>query len=457
MASPKLDENNPGSVSPDEVPIPEGEGTAIIDTSPAGGESKNGVAESIPATSAEERIEFTSAEPSETPTEGLEVEEQSISETQPSMTSDDGIILPPEIPELPPDTPKGKRTWILWAFLGVLILALIAGGSGFAGYSSAIDQRTRHESTQMAGEAANQYVLAQEDIAQGNYDLARQRLEYLIQIDPNYPNVSEQLAFVLTQQRITASPTFAPTPTLTPTPDYRTRDELFAQAQNMLVGREWTNTIDTLLLLRKNYPDFMAVKVDDMLFVALRNRGVDKIAQLHDLEGGNYDLTLAERFGPLDSEARNWRDWAELYIRGASFWDVDWGQALSYFSELASAAPNLSDISGWTASNRYLDALLGYGEWLSNKGLWCDAQAQYDTYMTQLASSQVEPTAVFVAEQCAQGAGAPGTPAGEGTPTTGTPAPTDSLIIPITDTPIPTDTQQPTLHRNYSPIPSLSP
>ena len=102
-----------------------------------------------------------------------------------------------------------------------------------------------------------------------------------------------------------------------------------------------------------------------MLFVALRNRGIDKIAQLHDLEGGNYDLTLAERFGPLDSEARNWRDWADLYIRGASFWDVDWGQAIYYFSQLASAAPNLSDLSGWTASSRYMDALLGYGDWFA--------------------------------------------------------------------------------------------
>ena len=110
--------------------------------------------------------------------------------------------------------------WILWAFLAVLLLALIAGGSGFAGYNSAIDQRTHYQSTLVAGEAANQYVLAQQDIALGNYDRARQRLEYIIKIDPNYPNASNQLAFVLTQQRITATPTLAPSPTLTPTPDY---------------------------------------------------------------------------------------------------------------------------------------------------------------------------------------------------------------------------------------------
>jgi tetratricopeptide (TPR) repeat protein len=354
-------------------------------------------------------------------------DEQSIGDTQLSQGSNDGLILPPEIPDEPAEAPKGNRRWILWAFLGVLLLALIAAGSAYAGYNSAIEQRTRYQSTTVAGEAANQYVLAQQDIALGNYDRARQRLEYIIQIDPNYPEASEQLANVLTQQRITASPTLAPTPTLTPTPDFRTRDELFAQAQNFLVGRDWTGSINTLLLLRKNYADYMAVKVDGMLFVALRNRGIDKIAKLYDLEGGNYDLTLAERFGPLDAEARNWRDWAELYIRGASFWGVDWGQSVYYFSQLANAAPNLSDISGWTASNRYLDALLGYGNWYSARGEWCDAQQQFDTYMTRLANPQVEPTAMYAADQCAQGAAAPETPSGEFTPTPETPVPTVTI------------------------------
>jgi tetratricopeptide (TPR) repeat protein len=358
-------------------------------------------------------------------------EEQLLGQTQPMTPDEAGSAPPPDIHDRPANLLKGKRTWILWAFLGVLVLALIAAGSAFAGYNSAIDQRTRFESTLIAGEAANQYVLAQQDIALGNYDRARQRLEYIIQIDPNFPNVSDQLAFVLTQQRITATPTFAPTPSLTPTPDFRGRDELLAQGQELLIARDWTKAIDTLLLLRKNYPEFMAVKVDDMLFVALRNRGIDKIAQLHDLEGGNYDLSLAEQFGPLDSEARNWRDWAELYIRGASFWDVDWGQVVYYFSQLASAAPNLSDISGWTASKRYMDALLGYGDWLAARGQWCDAQAQYDMYMSLLADQQVEPTAVFAANQCAQGVVGPTeTPSGE---MTLTPSPT-----------APTETEQPT-------------
>lgn len=331
------------------------------------------------------------------------------------------------------DEPMRKRRWILWSLFGILILALIAGTSAFAGYNSAIDQRTRHMSTLVAGEASGQYILAEQDIALGNYDRARQRLEYIIQLDPNYPDVAEKLAFVLTQQRITATPTLAPTPTVSPTPDYRTRDELWTQAQNHMIGHEWTAAIDTMLILRKNYPDFMAVRVDGMLFVALRNRGIDKITMQRDLEGGNYDLTLAERFGPLDAEAHTWREWAELYIRGASFWGVDWAQSVYYFSQLASVVPNLSDLSGWTAANRYMDALLGYGNWFAAREEWCEAQEQFDLYMSMRADPEVEPTAVHVANQCAEGEAPPETPVGDITPT---PSPTGNV-------PAPTETLQP--------------
>jgi tetratricopeptide (TPR) repeat protein len=350
----------------------------------------------------------------------------SIDDTQLSASADDGLNLPTDIPDEPGSASRGSRRWILWAFLGVCVLVLIAAGSAFAGYNSAIEQRTHHQSTLVAGEASNQYVLAQQDIALGNYDRARQRLEYIIQLDPNYPGVSEQLTNVLTQQRITASPTLAPTPTLTPTPDYRTRDELFAQSESLLIGRDWTGVIDTLLLLRKNYPDFMPVKVDGMLFVALRNRGIDKIAAQRDLEGGNYDLTLAERFGPLDGEAQTWREWADLYILGASYWAVDWAQSVYYFSQIANAVPNMSDASGWTAANRYKDALLGYGNWLAARGEWCDAQTQFDTYMTLLADPVVEPTAVHAADECSGGGNDEEPPVEEFTPTPGGPVATET-------------------------------
>ncbi|OGO68405.1 MAG: hypothetical protein A2Z49_08175 [Chloroflexi bacterium RBG_19FT_COMBO_56_12] len=374
---------------------------------------------------------YTELTPELTETSG----EAELAATQPVLSS--------EPPAEDPQEPLRKRgwTWVLWAILGVLVMALIAASSAYGGYTSARQERASVYATQVSGDAQAQYDLALQDITAKNFDLARQRLEYVISIEPNFPGAAEKLTEVLLEQRITATPTNAPTPTLSPTPDTRGRDELFSQAQSMMASGDWEGAIDALLSLRQKYPEHMAIKVDGMLYIALRNRGIDKIAVDADLEGGTYDLTLAERFGPLDAEAKNWRDWAELYIRGSSFWDVDWAQAVYFFSQLAPSAPNLRDASGWTASERYLKALLGYGDWLSANGQWCSARDQYELYLELIADPQVQPTAEHVFEKCDD--------EGNQEPTE-TPTPGSGPAGMSTDTPQPTDTapaetQQPTV------------
>ncbi len=339
---------------------------------------------------------------------------------------------------IPPAAKKRRATWFWWAILGIILLALIAASSGYAGYLSAIDRRTAFEATQVSGEAQAQFDLGVKDLEAGHYDLARQRFEYVIQINPNFPGVTDKLADVLMRINATATPTVAPTPTLTPTPDLRSQEVIFAQAQTQLSASDWSGAIDTLLALRKGFPDYRAVEVDGMLFVALRNQGVQKISQQADLEGGIYDLALAGRFGPIDVEAKNWRDWAELYIRGASFWDVDWGQAVFYFGQLSQIAPNLMDGSRYTATERYRLALIGYGDWYARQELWCEAQQQYDTAYNMSQYPELQPTASYAADQCANPTSEPQVEVPTITPEF-TPTP-PSEVIP-TDTPV---VEQPT-------------
>jgi hypothetical protein len=177
-----------------------------------------------------------------------------------------------------------------------------------------------------------------------------------------------------------------------------------------------------------------------MLFVALRNRGVQKISQLADLEGGIYDLALAARFGPIDVEAKNWRDWAELYVRGASFWDVDWEQAVYYFGQLAQIAPNLMDGSRYTASERYRLALIGYGDWFARQELWCEAQQQYDTAYNMSPRPELQPTAIYAADQCANPTPEPQVVVPTFTPTiTPTPPPGEQPTATVAPTEAPTE------------------
>jgi tetratricopeptide (TPR) repeat protein len=296
--------------------------------------------------------------------------------------------------------PNRSRAWRWLLLLAFLALLAIAAASAFGGYRSGIYQRTSLEATQVAQQVEEQFQLGVQDLEAQRYEVARQRFEYVIQLDPDYPGVTEKLADVLLELNTTATPTKAPTATLSPTPDLRGAEELFSQSQMLLADHKWSEAIDTLLQLRKGNHDYQPVKVDSMLYVALRNRGVEKILNQADLEGGTYDLALAERFGPLDVEAQNYRTWADLYVTGASFWELDWSQATYYFGQLLLVAPNLRDSSNLTVTERFRIASIKYGDALAEAKEWCQAQEQYQAALNLGSDPAVEPTASWITKKC---------------------------------------------------------
>lgn len=329
-----------------------------------------------------------------------------LAETRPTGLSDASLLPTQPTPVVPPPgdgqpaiPESAAPSWKLLALVGILTLLIIAFMAAYGGYRSGLNQRNSAQSTQIAKQVKEQYDLGVQDLQANNLDLARQRFEWVIQKSPDYPGITEILAQVELLQNITASPTIAPTPTLTPTPDLRSVEQLYAQAQQSMAGGDWSTAIDTLLELRKEAPDLHAVEVDGMLYIALRNRGVDKIKS-SDLEGGTYDLALAERFGPLDVDASNWRSWAEMYITGASFWDVDWPQVISYFEQVAAMVPNMMDASGWTSVMRLTTAYIKYGDQLAAAGDWCNADKEYQLALDLGPNPTLKPTASFVSDKC---------------------------------------------------------
>ncbi len=299
--------------------------------------------------------------------------------------------------------PRRKRvSWIWWLLLAIVMIIGVVALSGLLGYQRGITQRTSFEATQVAQTLGEQFELGVQDIEAKRYEVARKRFEYVIELEPGYPGAVDKLAEVLLILNVTATPTPAPTPTLvpiTPTPDLRGEAELFAQAEDFIANQEWSNAIETLETLRKKNSEYQAIDVDGMLYLSLRQRGVKKISQ-GELEGGIYDLTLAEKFGPLDTEADSWRTWARYYITGASFWEVDWGQAVYYFEQVAPMYPNMHDGSGWFASQRYLEALLNYAEWLEEQKDWCLAEEQYIKAYEYSGDSDLEEVIEIVADKC---------------------------------------------------------
>lgn len=309
---------------------------------------------------------------------------------------------PPENPDgedLQEPNEKKHLAWWMYTIIGLVILILIAGISAVSGYASGISKRKGAESTMVAQQLEEQYQLGLQDMEQGKYKQARQRFEFILENDPNFPEVTDKLSEVLLQLNTTATPTLVPTPTLTPTPDLRSEEELFGEAQQYILNEDWQSALDTSLQLRKLDPAYQDVAVDGMIFLSLRNLGVKKILNA-DLEGGIYDLTLAKKYGPLDAEAEALNNWATLYITGASFWELDWGQAAYYFGQVAPFAPNLRDGTGLTAIERYLTSLVKYGEYLANQKKWCEAQKQYEAYLAVSQNADVEQALAVAINKC---------------------------------------------------------
>ncbi len=328
------------------------------------------------------------------------------------IVNDQDVPLP-ETKEPNNKSIRKNRSWLITGIIGVSLIILIAIISAIAGYGSGISLRKNAEHTQVAIVVDEQFQLGLQEMEQGQYLRARQRFEYIIELNPNYPGITEKLAAVLLELNTTATPTLVPTPTLTPTPDLRGVQELYDQSKQYITNSDWSNAIDALLMLRKTDPEFQKVEVDGMLFLALRNRAQQKIVNQADLEGGIYDLTLASKFGPLDTEAEGLLNWSTMYITGASFWDIDWEQVLYYFEQVAAQLPHLTDGSGWTATERYRVALFEYGNTLASQGKYCKAMQYYQQSLSYSPDPQVQEALNVAAKGCNQNSGEQQTPEAE--------------------------------------------
>ncbi len=330
---------------------------------------------------------------------------------------------------------KNKPKRYPFVLIGLLIL-LIGGGSGwYFGSQEGQKLRSAEKDKVVIDAATTQFHLGVRELEEGRYDNAKKRFEYVIKLRPDFPGAQEKLTEVLVAMSIVNTPTPIPLPTLTPTPDFRGEEELFNQAWQYVLAKDWNNAILTLDLLRDKNLNFQPVQVDGMYYISLRNRGVYRILQEGSLEPGMYDLALSERFAPLDNEADSYRVWARYYLNGASYWGLDWSQVVSIFAQLYPAFPNLHDSSGMTAQERYRLGLLNWGDDLALKEDFCLAKEKYDMAFAFFVDEKFSPKATAIYEACEKSKET------EAPEVINTPSPTPTLS---TTPGGPTDTPEPT-------------
>ena len=271
--------------------------------------------------------------------------------------------------------------------MGVGFLLIVVFIGAFLGYQSGISQRLANYQNQVMVAASGQYQLGLIDLENERYEMAKKRFEYVIGLDPNFPGAEEKLSeallgivLMMTPEPtavVAAIPTETPTPEITPTIDTRPREALLDEAEDYIANGQWIEAIQALDKLRLNFPDFNVTIIDGMYYYAYRNLGVQQIIVDGNLEGGMYDLAIAERFGVLDWEADGYRTYARYFITGISFWEVDWSQSAYYFGLVANAFPNLHDGSNLTAQKRFYTASIEYGDQLFSAREFCSARDNY--------------------------------------------------------------------------------
>jgi len=359
-----------------------------------------------------------------------------------------------------------RLTWFQWFILSAFTL-LLAGACGLLlGYMTGTRARAMDTAVSDAVELQTQFELGLQDYRTENYSLARQRFEYVLNRDPDFPGAAQYLADTLlrlSEAGIQVTDVVAPTATLSPTPDTRAVDELYAVAQSQFQNQDWRNLVQTILSLRNVDPLYQVTEVDRMLFLGLHFSGIDKILNEGDLEGGLYDLALAEQFAPLDRLAGIYQDWARLYQIGVSFWGVLPEQSVYYFSQLAAAAPYLHDLSGIPATDRYRMALAQYGDQFAKAGDWCAAFEQYELAASLGGIAGLQPTLTFADEECQAENATPTYTASPILDLTATPTLTTTLFLTGTPTatmeytPTSTATPTPTLPSPATDTPTASP
>ncbi len=347
--------------------------------------------------------------------------ENELNDTQPNSIKGD---TQPQPAVTAPHKPvrKGRKGVPRW--LVALIFVLLVAIGLLSGYGSGMAQRYDAKDTQVAAQLQDQFIRGMEAMDVGQYELAKTHFEVVLSEDPNYPGIQAAYTDLLLRMQISPTPTASATPTITVTPDLRGADAIFETAKQALANSDWDTAIGNLDSLRKIDMHYRAAEVDGMYYTALRMRGMGKIlttdCSVVNLEGGIFDLTLAERFGPLDGYSAGFRTDARLYLVGASYWDQDWEQAQYYFYQVMSLVPNLADSSCVTATERWRYATIKVAEKLLADGDVCGAEEQFNQAFSigSQKNEQYYPTATEVSDQCnGDDGGGDVTPPPDATPT----------------------------------------
>ena len=345
--------------------------------------------------------------------------------------------------ETKPVNGRTRPRWFFWlAGLAVFGTMVVLVG-GLTGYASGLERRAAREALEAGDSLRDQFDRGVQDLLDGRYENAEQRFEYILSVDPDYPGALELLEDArrgLNQPTLTPSPTAVPTQEVTPsaTLDLSSLDGLVEGAQAAIGQGNWDAAIEILVTLIGESPAHRRAEVNQLLYTALRNRGLDKIFR-GEREQGMYDLALAERITALDGQAQSWRSSAAFYSFANSYFGLDWGLSTQYFSQICAAGI-------WDGCFKYARSAWEYADLLFKDLDSCGAAIQYDASLRTADREDGPPTATQAFTICMTA-----------TAVTPTPSPTIDLSVTPTGTegPSPTPSETPAITPTFTETPTV--
>jgi len=333
--------------------------------------------------------------------------------------------------------PQKKRRTVRIAGLLLIIFSVLVGWFlliAFLGWQSG--QKVLQD--KQFAQLDRQIALAEENISQGNYQLALTRLEWVLERDSGSAQAQslrdQALAGIgrtpepTPVTAVTVTPASTRLPTATPGSIGSPSDELL-RIQRLVATKYWEEALPALIAFQQQFPSFEREETDQLLYDVYMNYGLDLISG-EKVELGMYYLAQAQRLGDLPQSALDYQTWAELYTQGISFYGVNWEASAYYFRDLCLAAPFYQ-----SSCEQLFTALVSLGDQYAFAQDWCPAQDLYNEANRHQTTTELNEKRTQAQENCLLATPTPSEPITDTVPITDT-APLEGapFILP-TETP----------------------
>lgn len=279
-----------------------------------------------------------------------------------------------------------SRHRLLWRLLTALLAFIffvgVVAGAGYAGlYYGERDREAQRQAMLNA-----HYQSGLQALNNGDYERARAHFQYVLYLDPGNSLAAQGLAEAQARLVVKPTPTSEAVQSLT--------EILFEQARAAYEAQSWAEAAATLTQLRALDREYRVTEVESLLFESLYNAGMTFLEQ-DQLEEGIFYLDQAVALHPLDVEAANQRSLAARYRSALRFWGVDWQRAITELEALYATAPAYRDVF-----QRLYNAYVEYGNFLSQSGEMCPAEAVYTQALRLVSTAAIEDKRAVAAQVC---------------------------------------------------------